>query len=62
MRRMTYTIFGVLAVLSLMLAACAPVATPTAEPTVAVRPRPQRLLCPSQPRFPLNLPPRKQWT
>ena len=37
MRRMTYTIFGVLAVFSLMLAACAPVATPTAEPTVAVK-------------------------
>jgi phosphate transport system substrate-binding protein len=36
MRRMTLSVLGVLAVLSLLIAACAPVATPAAEPTAAV--------------------------
>ena len=36
MRRMSLTILGVLVVFSLLLAACAPAATPTAEPTAAV--------------------------
>jgi hypothetical protein len=36
MRRMTLPILGVLVVFSLLLAACAPAVTPTAEPTAEV--------------------------